>query len=144
VVRRVFRDFANGISPRAIAQRLNAENIPGPGKQLWNATTLRGHNKRGTGLINNELYVVDHDRRTGTTHHRRCALASGQGPASEYQLAICWRDRGDARRVQPPQCHPQTEVASVGTGFLRLLQRTLFASRPGPLCLLGAYRQWQL
>lgn len=44
VVRRVFRDFGNGISPRAIAQRLNAENIPGPGKHLWNATTLRGHN----------------------------------------------------------------------------------------------------
>jgi hypothetical protein len=57
VVRRVFRDFGNGISQRAIAQRLNAENIPGPGKHLWNATTLRGHNKRGTGLINNELYA---------------------------------------------------------------------------------------
>jgi DNA invertase Pin-like site-specific DNA recombinase len=57
VVRRVFRDFANGVSPRTIAQRLNADGIPGPGGQLWNGTTLRGHARRGTGFINNELYV---------------------------------------------------------------------------------------
>jgi site-specific DNA recombinase len=57
VVRRVFRDFANGISPRSIAQRLNDDRIPGPGGKLWSSTTLRGHVKRGTGLLNNELYV---------------------------------------------------------------------------------------
>jgi len=57
VVCRVFRDFANGVSPRTIAQRLNADGIPGPGGQLWTGTTLRGHVKRGTGFINNELYV---------------------------------------------------------------------------------------
>lgn len=57
IVRRIFRDFANGLSPQAIAQQLNAEGIAAPGKELWSATTLRGHAKRGTGLINNELYV---------------------------------------------------------------------------------------
>ena len=30
VVRRVFREFASGVSPRTIARRLNAENIPLP------------------------------------------------------------------------------------------------------------------
>jgi len=57
VVRRVYRDFANGISPRAIAQRLNTEGVPGPDGKLWCGTTLRGHVKRGTGFLNNELYV---------------------------------------------------------------------------------------
>ena len=56
VVRRVFRDFAAGVSPRAIAQRLNHEGIPGPSGRLWNDSTIRGHAKRGTGIVNNELY----------------------------------------------------------------------------------------
>jgi site-specific DNA recombinase len=57
VARRIFRDFASGISPRAIARALNAEGIVGPDGNLWNDSTIRGHVKRGTGLINNELYV---------------------------------------------------------------------------------------
>ena len=57
VVRRVFRDFAAGISPRAIAKRLNDEGIPGPSDRLWNDSTVRGHAKRGAGLLNNELYI---------------------------------------------------------------------------------------
>lgn len=57
VVRRIFRDFAAGISPRAIAIKLNTEGIAGPETKLWNDTTIRGHLKRGTGIINNELYL---------------------------------------------------------------------------------------
>jgi len=57
IVRRIFREFAAGISPRTIARRLNDEGIPGPAGILWIDSTLRGHPKRGTGLINNELYI---------------------------------------------------------------------------------------
>ena len=57
VVRRVFRLFAADVSPRAIARRLNEEGIPGPDGKLWTDSTLRGHAARGTGLINNELYI---------------------------------------------------------------------------------------
>ena len=57
IVRRVFRDFAAGVSPRAIARRLNDEGVPGPSGKLWNDSTIRGHAKRGTGLVNNELYI---------------------------------------------------------------------------------------
>ena len=57
VVRRVFRDFASGVSPRTIARRLNAENVPCPSGKLWTDSTIRGQVKRGTGLINNELYI---------------------------------------------------------------------------------------
>ncbi|CAI2931913.1 Resolvase domain [Aminobacter niigataensis] len=57
VVRRIFREFATGISPRAIAKNLNDQGISGPAGKLWNDTTIRGHVRRGTGIINNELYV---------------------------------------------------------------------------------------
>ena len=57
VIRRVFRDFAAGVSPRAIARRLNEAGIPGPDGRLWTDSTLRGHAGRGTGFLNNELYV---------------------------------------------------------------------------------------
>lgn len=57
VVRRIFRDFAAGAGPRAIAKTLNDEGVPGPQGKLWNDTTIRGHVKRGTGIINNELYI---------------------------------------------------------------------------------------
>jgi site-specific DNA recombinase len=57
VIRRIFRDFATGISPRAIAKTLNDEGVTGPEGKLWNDTTIRGHVKRGTGIINNELYI---------------------------------------------------------------------------------------
>src|SRR5712692_1846698 len=57
VARRILREFASGISPRTIAKNLNAEGVAGPDGNLWNDSTIRGHVKRGTGLINNELYV---------------------------------------------------------------------------------------
>ena len=57
IVRRVFREFATGKSPRAIARDLNAESVPGPDGGAWTNSTLRGHAKRGTGLLNNELYI---------------------------------------------------------------------------------------
>ncbi|WP_346429880.1 recombinase family protein [Rhodopseudomonas sp. BAL398] len=57
IIRRVFREFASGIGPRTIARRLNEEGIPGPNGKPWGDTTIRGHVKRGTGLINNELYI---------------------------------------------------------------------------------------
>lgn len=57
VIRRIFRDFAVGIGPRAIAKSLNDDGIAGPEGRLWNDTTIRGHVQRGTGIINNELYI---------------------------------------------------------------------------------------
>ena len=57
VVRRIFRDFAAGVGPRTIARALNEEGIAGPNGKPWGDTTIRGHVKRGTGLVNNELYI---------------------------------------------------------------------------------------
>lgn len=57
IVERIFREFAAGKSPRAIARDLNAEGIPGPKGSAWRDTGIRGDVRRGTGIINNELYV---------------------------------------------------------------------------------------
>jgi DNA invertase Pin-like site-specific DNA recombinase len=57
IVRRIFREFAAGKSPRAIALKLNREAAPGPFGHSWGDTTIRGHASRGNGILNNELYV---------------------------------------------------------------------------------------
>ena len=57
IVRRIFRMFAAGVAPRTIARTLNEDGIPGPGGKPWGDTTIRGHVKRGTGVVNNELYI---------------------------------------------------------------------------------------
>ncbi len=57
VVRRIFRDYGVGKSPRTIARELNLEALPGPGGRPWSDTTIRGHFTRRTGILNNELYI---------------------------------------------------------------------------------------
>ena len=56
VIRRIFRDYAAGLSPKALAKRLNAEHCEGPGGAPWNPSTIHGNPARGTGILNNELY----------------------------------------------------------------------------------------
>jgi hypothetical protein len=57
IVRRIFTEFAAGRSPKVIARRLNDDGIPGPRGILWSDTAIRGHRQRGTGLLNNALYI---------------------------------------------------------------------------------------
>jgi len=57
VVVRIHQLFAAGDSPRAIAKQLNAEDVRGPGGREWRDTTIRGQVDRGTGILNNALYV---------------------------------------------------------------------------------------
>ena len=105
VVRRVFREFAAGASPRAIARRLNGEGILGPSGKLWTDSTIRGHAKRGTALINNELYrdfeILSWDLEPGdavvfsalTLH-----AAAGNATAARRRRALSTRWTGDDAR----------------------------------------------
>jgi hypothetical protein len=54
------------MSPRAIAEELNAKGIPSPGstwnrvnrrKAGWAMSGIAGDPKRGTGILNDELYI---------------------------------------------------------------------------------------
>ena len=57
IVRRIFNEYAAGTSPRVIAKTLNAERIEGPTGKTWGPSTIHGNKDRGTGILNNELYV---------------------------------------------------------------------------------------
>ncbi len=57
IVERILSEFAAGKSPRAIARDLNAEGVSGPKGVAWRDTTIRGDVRRGTGILNNELFV---------------------------------------------------------------------------------------
>jgi site-specific DNA recombinase len=57
IVLRIFEAFAAGQSPKGIAKDLNREGVPGPRGLLWRDTAIRGHRQRGTGILNNELYL---------------------------------------------------------------------------------------
>ena len=55
-VRRIFRLYDKGKSPREIMLILNAEGVPGPKGKVWHAATIRGDRKLGLGILNNEIY----------------------------------------------------------------------------------------
>ena len=66
VVRRIYEDYANGMSPRAIAAALNGEGIPSPGsnrkradsrQRPWMPSAIAGDASRGIGILNNEIYI---------------------------------------------------------------------------------------
>ena len=57
VVRRIFRDYVAGKSPKRIATELNKEGIRAPGGGEWGFSTLNGNAKRGNGILNNEMYI---------------------------------------------------------------------------------------
>ncbi len=94
VVRRIFADFAGGTSPRAIAKRLNAEGVPGPDGRPWRDTTIRGQFDRGTGLLNNALYV-------GRLEWNRCAYV--KNPDTGKRVA----------RINPPGLWEIVEIPAL-------------------------------
>ena len=64
VIRRIFEEYANGRSPLHIAGALNADKIEAPrhkkkngGSGHWKQNAINGNAARGTGILNNSLYV---------------------------------------------------------------------------------------
>lgn len=104
VVRRIFRDFAAGTSPRAIAKALNAEAIPGPDGRQWRDTSIRGQIDRGTGILNNSLYV-------GRIEWNRCSYV---------------KDPKNGKRVARPNAKELWEIVEVPK--LRILDDDLWDS----------------
>ena len=56
IVRRIFREYIAGATPRTITARLNAEGLPPPRGTYWRASTINGHTQRHTGILQCELY----------------------------------------------------------------------------------------
>src|SRR6202035_3053455 len=56
IVRRIFQEYIAGATPRVIASALNLETINAPRKGFWRASTINGHTKRKTGVLQNAIY----------------------------------------------------------------------------------------
>lgn len=56
VVRRIFEDYAAGMTCRQIAKSLNDDKTPSATGGSWSASTLHGNRSRGYGFLHNELY----------------------------------------------------------------------------------------
>ena len=57
IVRRIYRDYVAGVSPKQIAKDLNREGLRGPRGAVWAPSTIYGNPKRGSGILHNELYI---------------------------------------------------------------------------------------
>ncbi len=57
VIRRIFRDYAAGKSAKRIAVELNQDRIEAPSGGDWGFSTINGNQKRGNGILNNEMYI---------------------------------------------------------------------------------------
>lgn len=86
IVRRMLTDFAGGVTPRAIADGLNREGVPGAGGRPWSASMIRGHRARGSGMVNNDLYVGELvcNRQRFVRHPETGRRVSRINPESEW------------------------------------------------------------
>ena len=57
IIRRIFREYVEGRTPREISHDLNKEGASPPRGRAWNASTINGNLERGAGILQNELYV---------------------------------------------------------------------------------------
>jgi site-specific DNA recombinase len=57
IVLGIFTEYVAGRTPRDIAHDLNGARVMPPRGRSWNASTINGNMQRGTGILQNELYI---------------------------------------------------------------------------------------
>jgi len=132
VVRRIFQEYVGGRTPRQIARDLNRDCLAPPRGQTWNASTINGCPKRGTGILRNGLYAgrLEWNRVRMIKDPDTGRRVSRPNPPSEWQvtqvprLAIVPADlyeaaqarKAEMTRVQP---HKQRAPKRILSGLLR-------------------------
>ncbi len=53
----IMTEYATGKSRRSIAKALNARAVLGPSGGTWGPSAINGNAERGTGILNNEMYI---------------------------------------------------------------------------------------
>ncbi|WP_375415562.1 recombinase family protein [uncultured Bradyrhizobium sp.] len=91
-----------GKSPKQIAFQLNNESILSPRGGAWGQSTINGNRKRGTGILNNELYI-------------------GRQVWNRQQFT---KDPDSGKRCA--RSRPDSEVVSVEVPELRILDQDLW------------------
>ena len=113
IVERIFKEYAAGKSPIKIATDLNADGIPAPrgkgnGSGHWRQTTINGNRERGTGILNNELYIGRRvwNRLRYSKHPETGRRVSKLNPSGEWithvdeELRIIEQDLWDAVKAR--------------------------------------------
>lgn len=123
IVRRIFREYADGRSARQIAGDLNAEGIPAPRGGIWRASTIAGHRRDGMSILANPIYigqllygrtesVTDPRTRKRSTRRGQGEVASGEAPHLRIIDDALWqqvqdqleqRSTGPAERQRRPR-----------------------------------------
>src|SRR3546814_3898501 len=102
---RIYREYAASRSAQAIAAGLNADGIPGPKGKHWQHTTILGHRKRGTGVLNNELYVGVYvwNRQTFKTRHVNLHEMAEMGERCSRSRVARPNAPSEHVRAEPPE-----------------------------------------
>ena len=87
VLRRIFREYADGMSPIMIAKRLNSECIPGP-RGPWLAGSIVGDRKRRNGILQNRIYIgqLVHNRSTKVANPKTRKNLIKALPSTEWDI----------------------------------------------------------
>jgi site-specific DNA recombinase len=102
IIRRIFDEYTNGRSPRAIAEGLNEDGIKPPRGRDWQASVINGNSVRGSGILMNALY-------DGRLVWNRVSMH---------------RDPDTGRRISRP--NPESEWISTPAPHLRIVAAELF------------------
>lgn len=119
VVRRIFEMYASGLSSRRIAEALNKQGVPPPGRrwrnreaiacQTWSMSAIEGSKKRGIGILNNQAYL-------GKIIWNRF----------EYRHNPDGRPGRDGRKARVPFLRPEEEWVVTPVPELRIVDDSLW------------------
>ena len=56
IIRRIFKEYVDGIPVRQIVQSLNDDEVPSPSGKLWRVHSITGEASRHRGILHNDLY----------------------------------------------------------------------------------------
>ena len=87
IVRRIFKEYADGKGSMAIVIDLNKEGVAGPRGGKWSASCMLGSPKRLNGLLNNELYkgTIVYNRQRFMKDPATGTRVARENPQSEWQ-----------------------------------------------------------
>lgn len=97
VVRRIFENYASGVSTIKICKALNADGVPGPRDKPWSAGTLTGTKAISTGILRNNTYVGQF--RWGRTSRKRNSRTGKVKVKSTDSTEWLVSDRPDLRII---------------------------------------------
>ena len=107
IILRIFREYAEGRSPLAIAADLNREGIPSPRGGKWNQSAINGSRKRGNGVLWNELYIgtIVYNRQSFRKHPRTGKRQARPNPPHLWQ-----RQKAPELRIVPQDLWDQAHA----------------------------------